>query len=115
LYYITVTHRNSIETTSAIPVDFSGAVISYSFDTQSKAYGGNLGLMMDGPAVIYIGDVNQDGMVDGSDLLSISNANDIFMVGYLDEDLNGDGMVDGSDLMICSNNNDNFVVREIPY
>ena len=30
-YYLTIKHRNSIETTSALPVDFSGATINYAF------------------------------------------------------------------------------------
>jgi hypothetical protein len=119
-YYVTIRHRNSIEATSALPVDFSGAVISYAFDSQSKAYGlaaygvPGIGLEIDGTAVIYAADVNQDGAVDGSDLSAIGNKVDAFAVGYLQEDVNGDGAIDGSDLSIAGNNNDAFIAAQLP-
>ena len=113
-YYITIKHRNSLETTSALPVDFSGATIDYAFDAVSKAYGNNLGIMTDATAVIYAGDVNKDGIIDGSDLNDVGNQNDVFATGYLDEDVNGDGLIDGTDLNITGNNNDAFVARQVP-
>jgi len=113
-YYVTIKHRNSIETTSATTVDFSGATISYAFNTRLKAYGNNMGLMIDGTAVIYTGDVNQDRLVDGSDLNEIGNLNNVFAIGYLVEDINGDGLVDGSDLNITGNNNNAFISAILP-
>ena len=113
-YYITVRHRNSVETTSAYPVDFSGQTLNYSFDSPSKAFGQNMGVMLDGTAVIYVGDVNQDGLVDGTDMSDIGNENELFSTGYLEEDINGDGLVDGSDLCITGNNNDGFIERIVP-
>jgi hypothetical protein len=105
-YYLTIRNRSTIETTSAEPVDFSGATINYSFNTQDQAYGSNMGLMIDGTAVIYSGDENQDGLVDGTDLSEIGNLADQASCGYLPQDLNGDGLIDGSDLSICGNNAD---------
>ncbi len=113
-YYLTIKHRNSIETTSASPVDFSGVIINYAFDTQSKAYGNNMSLMSDGTAVIFGGDVNQDGAIEASDLSDIGNQVDAFAYGYLQEDANGDGGMDGSDLSIAGNNSDSFIAVILP-
>ena len=113
-YYVTIKHRNSIETTSALPVNFSGTTISYTFNTQAKAYGNNMGLIIDGAAVIYAGDTNQDGIVDGSDLSAIANLATIAASGYISEDLNGDGLIDGSDLAIAGNDADAAVGAVLP-
>ena len=113
-YYLTIKHRNSIETTSALPVDFSGAVINYAFDTQAKAFGNNLGLMLDGYAVIFAGDENQDGLVDGTDLQDIGNLADYAGSGYLPQDINGDGLIDGTDLQSAGNNSDYAIGAVLP-
>ncbi len=113
-YYITIKHRNCIETTSALPVNFSGAVISYAFSTQAQAYGNNMRLMDDGYAVIYTGDVNQDGLVDGDDLQAIGNLADYAGSGYVPEDITGDGLVDGSDLQAAGNNSDYAIGAVLP-
>jgi hypothetical protein len=103
-YYITVRHRNSIATTTATPVLLSESSISYFFDSPAKAYGGNLGVMIDGTPVIYTGDPNQDGLVDASDLSDIENQARLTSTGYIPEDLSGDGLVDASDLSVSGNN-----------
>ncbi len=113
-YYLTIKHRNSIETTSALPVDFSGAIISYAFDTQDQAYGNNMGLMIDGTSIIFGGDESQDGIVDGTDLSEIGNLADIAASGYLPQDINGDGLIDGSDLSVAGNNADVAVGAALP-
>ena len=105
-YYVTIVHRNSILTTSATPVAFSSPVITYDFDFPGKVYGNNIAMMLDGRYVFYSGDVNQDGLVDGSDLSDIDNLSNSASSGYLPEDVNGDGLVDGSDLSITGNNAD---------
>jgi trimeric autotransporter adhesin len=102
-YYLTVKHRNSIETTSASPVDFSGSTINYTFDALSKAYADNMNVVS-GTPVIFAGDENQDGIVDGTDLSDIGNLADLATSGYLPQDVNGDGLIDGSDLSIAGNN-----------
>ena len=113
-YYLTIKYRNGIETTSALPVDFSGSVTSYAFDAPYKAYGSNMGLMNDGAAVIYTGDENQDQIVDGTDLSEIGNLADVAASGYLPQDINGDGLVDGSDLSAAGNNADVAVGAVLP-
>ena len=113
-YYLTIKHRNSIETTTANPVNFSGTPISYTFDAQAKAYGSNMGFITDGVAVIYTGDENQDQIVDGTDLSEIGNLADVAASGYLPQDINGDGLVDGSDLSAAGNNADVAVGAVLP-
>jgi hypothetical protein len=99
-YYVTIKHRNSVETTSAVPVDFAGSTITYNFSTAaSQAYGDNMKDMGDGFLALFVGDANQDGLIDGDDLVFMDPDITIGNVGYLSSDLNGDGLVDGDDLV----------------
>ena len=114
-YYIAVKHRNSIETVSATPVSLSSGAFSYNFTTAaSKAYGNNMVQMADGKWAFYGGDVNQDGIIDGSDFSPVDNKSGLFSMGYLAEDVNGDGLVDGSDMAITDNNAFLFVSVATP-
>ena len=113
-YYVTIKHRNSIETVSALPVSFSGSTINYAFDNASKAYGSNMLLLIDGRWVIYGGDVNQDGIIDGGDMAPIDNLSASAASGYLVEDANGDGLVDGGDMAIVDNNSATAVSIIVP-
>jgi hypothetical protein len=113
-YYITVKHRNSIETTSANPVSFAGNTISYDFSSAaSQAYGSNL-KNLGGVYVIYSGDVNQDGHINTNDMNPVYNDADGFAGGYLTTDINGDGIVDSKDLILIDNNSSNFVGALLP-
>ena len=105
-YYVTIRHRNHILTATAFPVSFNTSTVNYNFDLPGKAFGNNLGVMTDGKYVFYAGDVNQDGLVDGTDLSDIDNRSTLAAAGYLPEDVNGDGLVDGSDLSVTGNNAD---------
>ncbi len=51
---------------------------------------------------IYSGDVNQDGIIDASDISAIENA--VGTTGYVTTDLTGDDFVDASDISIVENN-----------
>jgi PKD repeat protein len=98
-YYITLKHRNSIETTSAAPVIFSGGTVNYDFTTSaSQAHGNNL-LNVNGTYVIYSGDVNQDGYVNLLDMVNIESAAGIFANGYNPQDINGNAVVDFNDMV----------------
>jgi hypothetical protein len=113
-YYITIKHRNSIETTSGAPVSFAGGAVSYNFTTAaSQAFGSNL-LGVGAAFVIYGGDVNQDGYVDTGDMNPVENASTAFTSGYVPEDANGDGFVDTSDMNIVENNSTAFVGIILP-
>ena len=108
-YYLTVKHRNSIETTSASPISFASPLMNYVFDVPAKAFGDNMLLMIDGYYVIYGGDVNQDGYIDTGDMTPVDNAGAAFETGYLPTDCNGDGFVDTGDMTIVDNNGAAFV------
>lgn len=113
-YFITIKHRNSIETTSSSPVSFLSTIISYDFTlNKSKAYGSNL-KKVGTKYVIYCGDINQDGIVDGSDMAAIDNASTIFTKGYIPEDLNCNGSVDAGDMAIADNNITICVIKQTP-
>lgn len=108
-YHITVRHRNSIATVSAVPVSFSGTIMNYSFtDQSSKAWGSNMIQMADGKWAFFSGDVNQDGSVDTGDMSPVDNDAAAFASGYLATDVNGDGMVDTADITLIDNNAANF-------
>lgn len=114
-YYIYVIHRNSITTSTANPVSFSGSTISYDFSTGiSQAFGSNLKDMGD-VAAVFSGDVNQDGLIDSSDMIIVDNDVSSFASGYLNSDSNGDGLVDSSDMIIIDNNNILFVTAILPF
>ena len=113
-YYIVLKHRNSIETWSATGQSFSSNSLSYDFTTaQNKAYGNNMKLKVT-KWCIYSGDVNQDGLVDLTDLSLVDNDNLNFQTGYRVTDLNGDLLIDLSDLQIVDINNLNFVSKVTP-
>ena len=103
-YYITIKHRNSIETTTSLPVSFTGGTINYDFTTAaSQAYGDNQ-IAVGGIFAIFGGDVNQDGLVDSGDLIPVGNEAALASTGYLPEDVTGDGLVDLVDLLVVGNN-----------
>jgi len=114
-YYVTVKHRNSIQTVSAAPVSFASGIIQYDLTNNSnKAYGDNMLLMLDGKYVLYGGDVNQDDIVDSGDMMGVDNLSAASATGYLPEDANGDGLVDSSDMMILDNNSSLTVSAAVP-
>ncbi len=112
-YYISVNHRNSVETWYYQPVNLNDSVL-FGLDFysgQGKAYGGNLKQIDASPLLfaIYSGDVNQDGTIDATDLSLIDNDVQNFVSGYVVTDLTGDDFVDGTDFAIADNNAANFV------
>lgn len=113
-YYIVIKHRNSIRSWSNV-VTPTGGVIDYDFTTAvSQIYGSN-GVVVNGLASFYTGDVNDDNSVDGSDVSDIDNDAFNFVSGdYVITDLNFDGTVDGSDVQLADNNAFNFVGEVTP-
>lgn len=117
-YYLQVRHRNTLETWSALPLDYiRGAITNYDFTVSAgQAYGNNL-VLADGSPLRYAmfgGDVNQDGIVDANDAGAADN--DIYNVitGYVITDVTGDGFVDGSDGLLIDNNAFAFVTSVTP-
>ena len=118
-YYLTILHRNSVETTSALPVDFSGTVINYAFTPASQAFDGNMTTMIEvnesvSPPLIFSGDVNQDGQIEAEDLNMTGNDASSFSFGYLPTDVYGDGMIEAQDLNIAGNNAASFIYKHVP-
>ena len=113
-YFISIIHRNSIETVSASPVSFAGSTINYNFDNASKAYGGNLRQKGDGTWVIYGGDTSQDCVIDAIDMINIDNDASNFTSGFINNDINGDGHIDSSDILLVGNNASTFVAKITP-
>jgi hypothetical protein len=114
-YYITVKHRNSLETTTSTAVSFAGSTITQSFGSRANVYGNNLALSLDGHYMIYGGDVNLDGIVDTGDMNDVDNGSTAILFGYNAADANGDGIVDTSDMNIVDNNSTAIVIVRLPH
>jgi hypothetical protein len=113
-YFITIKHRNSVETTTATAISFAGSLINQSFGALANVFGSNLGLSIDSHYLIYGGDVNQDGFVDSGDYTPVVNDNANYVSGYLSTDVNGDGFVDSGDYTIVVNNNAFYIGTSHP-
>ncbi len=105
LYYIAIKHRNHIETWSADPISFAGDTVNYNFTlSASQAFADNQKEVSTNTFAIMVGDVNQDGVVDLSDLVFMDYDLTNGTVAYIVTDLNGDGVVDLSDLVVIDEN-----------
>lgn len=118
-YYISIKTKNSIETFSREPVLIQNGVLNmYDFTlSKSQAYGDNMyEYEFDGlkTACVYVGDVNGDQFVDGTDYLEIDDDASNFVSGNVITDLTGDEFVDGDDLGIVEKNTRDFVQIMFP-
>ncbi|MBL8008412.1 MAG: hypothetical protein JNJ56_12855 [Ignavibacteria bacterium] len=104
-YYLTVRHRNSIETWSKSGGEiFTGNSLNFDFTaSSSQAYGNNM-VYYNNLYSFFTGDVNQDEIVDAADLSYVENDALYGLSGYYNTDLNCDDFVDASDLSFCENN-----------
>jgi len=108
-YYLEVNNRNSLETWSSTVVSFNNNILNYDFTTSAgKAFGNNQ-IQMGSKFCLFSGDVNNDRMIELSDVLQVFNAGSNFAVGYVTEDVTGDYLVDLSDVQITYNNAINFI------
>jgi hypothetical protein len=115
-YYIVVNHRNSIELWSAAGHSFSADLLNYDFTTSlSQAFGINAMAHYGSRFYVYTGDIDQNGVIDGSDGTLVDNDIFNFVLGpYVITDVNFDHVVDGSDAAYVDNNSFNFVLRQAP-
>jgi hypothetical protein len=115
-YYIAVSHRNTIQTWSAIPVACSVSTPLYDFTfAANKAYGNNQVLVGPGIWAFYTGDLNQDEFIDGNDFPGFDNDSyNAVSFEYKATDMNGDGFVDGNDFPVFDNNSFNGVTSIHP-
>lgn len=105
-YYVTVKHRNTIETWSKSGGELysPNSVFRYDFTfSHLQAYESSLKLKGT-EWCIYSGDVDQDGIIDASDLSRCENDAGASVTGYTETDLDGDYSVDANDLSILENN-----------
>ena len=122
-FLIQVKHRNSVETWSSFseaspihsdnsfsPLNSSAA---YDFSTaQSKAFGSNQIQVDNSPVnkfALYGGDVNQEGNIDLTDVLTVYNDASNFTNGYVNTDVTGEKLTDLTDVIITYNNAGSFV------
>lgn len=105
-YYIVVKGRNLLETWSKAggEVYTRGTPFTYNFTTAAaQAYNSNIKLV-GSKYCNYNGDLNQDGIIDVSDVSLVDNASFNGLTGYVTEDVTGDYYVDVSDVSIVDNN-----------
>jgi hypothetical protein len=113
-YYLTIKHRNHLETVSAATIDFATAT-NYNFTTAaSQAYGDNMLELEAGVFGIYGGDVNQDDILSGADLVAATADVRGVVTGYVVTDVNGDGVLSGADLVKITGNVRTVVVAQTP-
>lgn len=100
-YYVSIKHRNSLETWSALSQSMT--IGSYSVidltSGQNAAYGNNL-IFSNGQWCMYSGDINGDGIINGNDFTTFSA--EFSRTGYVNSDLNNDGVVNGNDFTVFS-------------
>ncbi|MEO8209981.1 MAG: choice-of-anchor B family protein [bacterium] len=118
-YYISLKHRNSIETWSKTGGENYNPMTFQTYDftnSDVQAYGENVVNVDNSPVrfAMYSGDVNQDGVVDITDLGYIENDASSFNTGYINTDLNGDNLADITDESIADNNAFLFVIKITP-
>ena len=117
IYYLSVKHRNSLETWSSAPLNLTSgnSPAFYNFTYSSATSYGNNVVLKGSTWCFYSGDVNQDGVIDLTDVIVIYNDAGIFLTGqYLTTDLNGDSASDLTDLLIAYNNSTGFVSVKRP-
>jgi hypothetical protein len=103
-YYLTIKHRNHLETVSAATIDFATAT-SYNFTTAaSQAYGNNMLELETGVFGVYGGDVDQDGILTVIDLSASTDDVRAGQTGYLITDINGDALITVIDLAMITDN-----------
>lgn len=113
-YYKAVHHRNCITTWSKAggEVYTRGSNVHFSFlNPSGQAYGNNQKLVNPFPYYAMIsGDVDQDGIIDGTDLSAAENGALVSLTGYYPEDVTGDDYTDAADVSIVENNLGEIVV-----
>lgn len=115
-YYIVVKHRNSIQTWSKSGGEsyLPGLSMNYDFTTAaSNAFGDNL-ILKGSIYCIYSGDVNQDEIIDASDISNSENDASVSLSGYVNSDVTGDYYVDAGDISIIENNITSSVIVITP-
>ncbi|MBP9191501.1 MAG: hypothetical protein KBF96_03025 [Ignavibacteria bacterium] len=113
-YYISVKHRNTIESWSNTFKYFYNNSLSFDFlSHQNYTYGQNV-IKIGNKYCFFNGDVNQDRSVDLNDVVAVNNNSSIFAAGYKNTDVTGDNYTDLTDLVLTNNNSSKFIVTLKP-
>ena len=113
-YYLVVSTSNHLAVWSSAPVNFSAALVSYDFSVSAaQAFGSNQ-KSLGGRWALFAGDVNQDGVIQNSDMDLISHKAASFSGSNPLTDLNGDGITDALDVILVDNNAAAFVSIKTP-
>ena len=113
-YFIQIRHFNTVETWSkpgGISMLFTDTAYYDFTSSVSQAYGNNQKLI-GGKYCLFSGDLDQNGIIDASDMSRVMNDSYYGLMGrFLISDVNGDGIVDISDVVIVNNNTGVIVVK----
>ena len=113
-YFIIVKHRNTISTWSFSPREFDFFTQNYDFTPFANyAYEDNQ-ILKGSRYCLYNGDSNQDGLVDLTDIVAVSNNANTFTSGYKSTDMDGNNITDLTDVLLTYNNSNSFVSSKKP-
>jgi MBG domain (YGX type) len=115
-YYIAVKGKAFLQTWTANPKQIVTTPLTYDFSSNmSQAYGNNMRMISNGVWGFYTGDINQDEVIDNSDLTDLFRDIGLSAYGVLSTDINGDGVVDNSDTDNFFLNIENSIYSMHPY
>lgn len=117
-YYLSVKHRNCIETWSSVACNFileNNYYYNFASDS-SSAYGKNLARVNHSPRIygLYSGDVDLNNSINLNDIILIYNDAAVFEEGYINSDITGDRITNLSDLTMTYNNSVKFITSVSP-
>lgn len=110
-FYLIINHRNTLGVWTATPIHIKNDSLIDLSQSAAMVYGGNEKPSTDGRFLLISGDVNQDGTIDQTDLMTIEQAAINFHVGYLPADLTGDWVVESADYSLVEGNLTRSVIR----
>jgi hypothetical protein len=113
-YYIQILHRNALETYNGVLFSFTSNAGSYNFTTSSSQALGNNLILKGSKYCVYSGDIDHNGFIDLSDIISVLNDGNNFVTGYAATDIDGDNIISLADLLIVYNNTNLFVSAVVP-
>jgi len=119
-YYITVKHRNHLETVSKLPVAFNKVPVNYDFtNAASQAFGDNQKSLSGGKFGIFAGDITgssgvQDGVINTLDRAAVNADFYAGNEGYLKSDVNANGIVNTFDRAFVNANFYQGIEKQTP-
>ena len=114
-YYLTIRHRNHLETWGNVFLLDSVDTVYDFTSSPTSAVGNNLVQVDTGVYAIYYGDLNQDNKINGADVTVMKNQISNFPSGYQLGDLNGDYIVESTDYSMIENQARKSIVTHNPF